>query len=61
MLIWQWMTGTVLEWGGREEDDLGSFPLDFNAHIGLGLALLTKILIEQQKPQTCKHNKAHEE
>lgn len=63
MLIWQRMTGTALGragvWG---ETTWGSFPLDLDAHIGLGLFLLTvRFWWTSKKPQACKHNKAHEE
>lgn len=31
-----------MRWGGQVvEDDMGSFPLDLDAHIGLVLSLLT--------------------
>ena len=65
MLIWQRMTGTALgrvgKWGWRTTT-WGSFPLDLDAHIGLGLFLLTvRFWWTSKKPQACKHNKAHEE
>lgn len=43
------MTGLCI-WGGQVvEDDLGSFPLDLHAHIGLPLSAPCKDLMDQQK------------